>query len=81
MANVGTAYVSIMPSMDGFAGKFSSQFGKAGTQAGVTFSSALSGTVGKASSGMSGAGARAGAAFTSGFAGATKKDVTSSLQA
>lgn len=79
--NVGTAYVSIMPSMDGFAGKFSSQFSKAGTQAGVTFSSALSGTVGKASSGMSGAGARAGAAFTSGFAGATKKDVTSSLQA
>ena len=49
MANVGSAYVSIMPSMDGFAASFGKQFGAEGTKAGSAFSKGLSGAEGSAS--------------------------------
>ena len=38
MANVGTAYVAIMPSMDGFAKAICKDFGSAGSSAGATAS-------------------------------------------
>lgn len=42
MANVGTAYVAIMPSMDGFAKAICKDFGSAGSSAGKTFGDGLS---------------------------------------
>ena len=50
MANVGTAYVSIMPSMDGFAKAICKDFGSAGSSAGKTFGDAVSNGTEKAAS-------------------------------
>lgn len=36
-ASVGSAYVTLMPSMDGFAGKICSEFGSTGSKAGKSF--------------------------------------------
>lgn len=43
MANVGSAYITLMPSMRGFSGDISKQFGAEGTKAGASFSKGLSG--------------------------------------
>lgn len=50
MANVGSAYVTIMPSMKGFAGSFSKEFGSAGTRAGSAFTKGMSDVEGTSSS-------------------------------
>lgn len=47
MANVGSAYVQLMPSMSGFAKGIGAEFGAAGTKAGGSFGSGLSGGVGE----------------------------------
>lgn len=46
MANVGSAYVQLMPSMTGFASGIGAEFGGAGTKAGNAFGSGLAGGVG-----------------------------------
>ena len=46
MANVGTAYVTLMPSMKGFAGTLTGEFGGAGDQAGKSFGDGLASGVG-----------------------------------
>ena len=38
MANVGSAYVTLMPSMRGFATKVNAEFGSAGKSSGASFS-------------------------------------------
>ena len=42
MANVGSAYVTLMPSMKGFAGALSGEFGASGGKAGKSFGDGLS---------------------------------------
>ena len=42
MANVGSAYVTLMPSMKGFAGALSNEFGASGGKAGKSFGDGLS---------------------------------------
>ena len=46
MANVGTAYVTLMPSMKGFAGTLTGEFGGAGDKAGKSFGDGLASGVG-----------------------------------
>ena len=46
MANVGTAYVTLMPSMKGFAGTLTGEFGGAGDKAGKSFGDRLASGVG-----------------------------------
>lgn len=41
--NVGSASVTIMPTMNGFAGKLNKQLGSAGTSGGAAFSKAFGG--------------------------------------
>lgn len=48
MPNVGTAFVTLMPSMSGFAGKVASEFGGAGTKAGKSFGDSMTSGVGAA---------------------------------
>lgn len=50
--NVGSASVTIMPTMNGFAGKLNKQLGSAGTSGGAAFSKAFGGKAGGASGGI-----------------------------
>ena len=72
---VGSAYVTLMPSMKGFASKVNSEFGSAGTASGSAFSKGFS----SSTSSLASAGSKAGESFTTAFSNATKKDVVSGL--
>lgn len=50
--NVGSASVTIMPTMNGFAGKLNKQLGSAGTSGGAAFSKAFGGKAGGAAGGI-----------------------------
>ena len=50
MANVGSAYVTLMPSMKGFAGEIGKEFGAAGQQAGQVFGDGISSGAGQGAS-------------------------------
>ena len=78
MADVGSAYVTLMPSMRGFANDIKAQFGQAGTEGGKSFGSGLgsgifagSGAAKSALSSIGGAAATAGKLAVAGFTAVT----------
>lgn len=78
MADVGSAYVTLMPSMRGFANDIKAQFGQAGNEGGKSFGSGLtagilggSGAAKSALSSIGGAAATAGKLAVAGFTAVT----------
>lgn len=78
MADVGSAYVTLMPSMRGFANDIKAQFGQAGTEGGKSFGSGLgsgifagSGAAKSALSSIGGVAATAGKLAVAGFTAVT----------
>ena len=78
MADVGSAYVTLMPSMRGFANDIKAQFGQAGAEGGKSFGSGLgsgisagSGAAKSALSSIGGAAATAGKLAVAGFTAVT----------
>lgn len=67
MADVGSAYVTLMPSMRGFANDIKAQFGQAGNEGGKSFGSGLTtGILGGSSAAKSALSSIGGAAVTAG---------------
>ena len=65
--NVGSASVTIMPSMNGFAASFDAAFSGAGSGAGASFSKGLSGSISGVGAKISAEGERGGSGLASGL--------------